>query len=318
MNGTGTVRAGVIGAGVFGRFHAQKYAALDGVQLIGIADSHGERAMDASAVHGVGAFTRIDDLLAEVDIVSVATPAVTHAAVASRCLAAGKHVYLEKPIATTEQDADMLIALAQRQGLVLQVGHQERIVVGAAGLLSRAAVPVRIECVRAGPFNGRATDVSVALDLMIHDLDLLHLLVRSPATSVKAAERPGPGGLSDEVEADIVHANGCRARLLSSRNATARQRTLTVVYPDGEIVIDFLAKTVKNTTPDNLPEIFRNGAAVMPEAADPVGSSVARFVAAVRSGGQPYVAPLDARRALEAANLVLAAARARRPAEAAV
>ncbi len=315
MSGSTQLRAGVIGAGVFGRLHAQKYAKAPGVRLIGIADAHGERAVDAAHAHGVGAFTRIDDLLAEVDVVSVATPAVTHALVAKRCLDAAKHVYLEKPIAVREEDADELVALAERQGCVLHIGHQERLVLAATGLLERKAAPIVIESVRAGPFSGRATDVSVVLDLMIHDIDMVQLLAQSAVTAIKASERAGPGGHSDEVEAELSLQSGCRVRLMASRDSKERRRTMRVVYPDGEVVIDFLSRTVKNSTPDTLPELFSNGVPVSPDLADPLGASVARFLATVRGEGAPLLMPTEARAALVTANQILAAAAGRQAAQ---
>jgi predicted dehydrogenase len=302
------LRAGVIGAGVFGRLHAQKYAGIDGVQLIGISDEDGARAVDASAAHGVGAFTHIEDLLREVDIVSVATPAVTHAKVALRCLEANKHVYVEKPIAVDLADADRLIAMAEARGLILQTGHQERLIFAASGLMSRAARPTFIESVRAGPFNGRATDVSVVLDLMIHDIDLIHMFLPSPVSSIKAVERSGPGGASDEVEAELLLANGARVKLLASRNAREKKRFMRGVYPDGEITIDFLARTVTNKTPHILPDMFLEGDQALPDIVDSVGQSIRRFVLAVRGEGQVLIEPADARRALETANAILRAA----------
>lgn len=298
----------MIGAGVFGRFHAQKYASLPGVRLIGISDVDGARAMDAASAHGVGAFPRVADLLAEVDIVSVATPAVTHAQLGLQCLEAGKHVYLEKPIAVEVSDAERMIGLAETRKLIFQIGHQERLVLGATGLTHRAVEPSLVECVRAGPFNGRATDVSVVLDLMIHDLDLVSQLTRAPVAAIKAVERGGPGGASDEVEAELTLTSGGKVKLLASRNATERRRTLRAVYADGEVNVDFLNTTFSNTTPDALVNIY--AAQAMPaEVSDPVGGSVARFVAAVRGQGPVLVPPVEARRALELANGILAAAR---------
>jgi predicted dehydrogenase len=303
------LRAGVIGAGVFGRFHAQKYATLPGVQLIGVADAMGDRAAEAAAAHGVRAFTRIEDLLAEVDAVSIATPATTHGEMGLHCLAAGKHVYVEKPIALDVADADRMIATAAARGLVLQTGHQERLVLGATGLQNRAIKPLSLECVRAGPFAGRALDVSVVHDLMIHDIDMVHWLTGATTVSATAQERAGPGGPSDEVEAEVVLASGARARFLASRMAADRRRTLRVVYPDGEVAIDFLTRAITNTTPHPVAALTQDGVPLHPDFADPVGGAVRRFVAAILEGAPSLIPPSDARKALDTANQILAAAR---------
>jgi predicted dehydrogenase len=303
------LRAGVIGAGVFGRFHAQKYAAMPGVAFAGVADAMGDRAAEAAATHGVRSFTRIEDLLEHVDAVSIATPATTHAEMGLQCLAAGKHVYVEKPIALDVADATRMIDAAEAAGLVLQTGHQERLVLGATGLQNRPVKPTLVECVRAGPFAGRALDVSVVHDLMIHDIDLVHWLTGATAIYATARERGGPGGASDEVEAQVALSSGARATFLASRMAAERRRSLRAVYPDGEIVIDFLARTISNTTPHALNDLYRDGTPTHPDIGDPVGGAVRRFVSAILDKTPPLIPPQDARQALDTANRILAAAR---------
>jgi predicted dehydrogenase len=303
------LRAGVIGAGVFGRFHAQKYASMPGVTFVGVADAMGDRAAEAAAAYGVGSFTHIEDLLEQLDAVSIATPATTHAEMGLRCLAAGKHVYVEKPIALDVADATRMIDAAAAKGLVLQTGHQERLVLGATGLQNRTVKPSLVECVRAGPFAGRALDVSVVHDLMIHDIDLAHWLTGAATVSAAAKERGGPGGASDEVEADVTLSSGARATFLASRMAAERKRSLRAVYPDGEVVIDFLARTISNTTKQAVTELFRDGTPTHPDIADPVGGAVRRFVRAILDNTPPLIPPQDARQALDTANRILAAAR---------
>src|SRR5665213_2584318 len=163
QNETGILRAAVIGTGAFGRHHASKYSKLPGVALTAIADWH--------------------DLLGKVDLVGVCAPAVTHAPIVRGFLEAGAHVLVEKPIATDLDEADALIALAETKNRVLTVGHQERYVFARTGLLDFEDAPLDVECWRTGPWTGRGSDVSAVLDLMIHDLDLVHRLI--------------PGGVSD-------------------------------------------------------------------------------------------------------------------------
>lgn len=305
---SGNLRAGVIGAGPFGRLHAQKYASLQGVQLAGIFDRDPAAAGALAAAHGTLAFESLQSLFDAVDLVTIATPATTHGSLARDALRAGKHVLVEKPIATTLEDADAIIAMAQARGLQLQAGHQERVVMAAAGILGRTQRPRRIECVRAGPFTGRALDVSVVLDLMIHDLDLLHCLADGEVVAVRARQSAGPGTASDEVEAFLQLSSGTDVRLLASRMAPERKRTMRLEYADGVIAIDFLTRTVENATPDRLPPLFTNGAPSSPEAADPLGTAIARFIAAVRGEGTVLAPASDARRALDSALRILNAA----------
>jgi predicted dehydrogenase len=302
------LRAGVVGTGVFGRFHAQKYAAHADTQLVGIYDSDPARAADAASALGTRAFSRLEDLLAAIDIVSVTTPASSHGAVALQCLGAGKHLYVEKPIATALSDADQMIALAAEKGLVLQTGHQERLVLGLTGLQDWPVSPLSIACVRAGPFAGRALDVSVVFDLMIHDIDLALWIARAPVSSATAVQRSGPGGPSDEVEATVTLGNGCKVSFLASRNAPERKRGFHAVYPDGEVSIDFLTRAVVNTTPRSLRPLVRPGQDLHPDLADSVGGGVRRFVSAVMGQGAPMVSPAEARAALDGALRILNAA----------
>jgi len=147
------LRAAVVGGGVFGRFHAAKYAALDGVNLIAVADPSADVRRQAASKFGVPAVSDWHNLLGKVDVVSVCSPAVTHGAIVRAFLASGAHVLVEKPIATDLDEAEDLIALARSKGLVLTVGHQERFVFAHSGLLDHEAVPLSVECVRAGPWT---------------------------------------------------------------------------------------------------------------------------------------------------------------------
>ncbi|MCM2287722.1 MAG: Gfo/Idh/MocA family oxidoreductase, partial [Sulfuritalea sp.] len=190
---TKKLRAAVIGVGYLGRFHAQKYAALSagnrGVELVGVVDAHPETAQRVAKELGVAAFTDYRELLAggKVDLVSVASTTETHHAVARDCLAAGVHVLAEKPITVTVAQADELIALADAKNLVLQVGHLERFNPAWLAVKDKFKRPVFIEAHRMAPFKARGIDVSVVLDLMIHDLDLILPLVASPVTDLRAS-----------------------------------------------------------------------------------------------------------------------------------
>ncbi|MEM1410629.1 MAG: Gfo/Idh/MocA family oxidoreductase, partial [Pseudomonadota bacterium] len=166
------LRAGVAGAGVFGGYHARKYAESAQADLAAIFDIDIGRAMERAAEYGVRAHDDFAAFLSQVDVLTVATPATTHGTLAKEAVAAGKHVLVEKPIALELSAADAIVKAANEGGTVLQVGHQERYVAGAFGLLDRAA-PQALRSRRLNKFSPRAGDVSVVMDLMIHDLDLL-------------------------------------------------------------------------------------------------------------------------------------------------
>jgi predicted dehydrogenase len=292
----GLLKAAVVGAGAFGRHHATKYNALKDVELVAIADPSPEVRRTSMANHGVPAVADWRDLLGTVDLVSVASPATTHSTIVRAFLNAGAHVLVEKPIATSIEEADDLISLAEKTGRVLTVGHQERFVFAHTGLLDYDETPLEVSCWRKGPWSGRGADVSVVLDLMIHDLDLVHQLVAGKVRSVQARGRIEKSQLPDEVAAAVMFDNGAVARLETSRIAADRSRGMKAVYADGVVEIDFLTHKVTNTTPRPLNSLEVGG--------DPLAESVAAFVTAVRGGAAPLVKPVQARRALETALLI--------------
>ena len=301
----GPLKVAVVGAGAFGRHHCTKYRNIPGVELYAIADSSAETRRAMTAQHGVLAVVDWRELLGKVDLVSICSPAATHAPIVRAFLSAGAHVLVEKPIATTVDEADELVALAKKTGLILTVGHQERFVFSRTGLLDQKVKPLSIECWRRGPWTGRGDDVSAVLDLMIHDLDLLHTMVKSPIARVSAQGLTQYGPYADEVVAEIKFADGTKARLDTSRIAENRKRGFRATYADGVVEIDFLTRQVTNTTPRPLQPL---------EMGDPLGESVAAFVTAVQGGAEPLVQPEQAAQALETALLIEEAAEASMPA----
>ena len=291
----GPLKAAVIGAGAFGRHHATKYRGIKGVELVAIADPSAEARRNALATHGVVGVADWRDLLGDVDVVSVCSPATTHSAIVRAFLNAGANVLVEKPIATAVEEADDLVTLAAKTGKVLTVGHQERFVFAHTGLLDYTEVPLEVSCWRKGPWTGRGADVSCVLDLMIHDLDLVHQLIPGKVRSVQARGLCEKSLLADDVAAAIVFENGAVARLETSRVAEERSRGMKAVYADGIVEIDFLTRTVTNTTPRALNAL---------DVGDPLGESVASFVESVRTGNPPLVRPEQARNALATAILV--------------
>ncbi len=268
----GVLRAGVAGAGVFGGFHAKKYASLPDVELAAVFDIHLDRAEALAGPLGARAFDAIEPFLEAVDVVTVATPGATHAAIAARVIAAGKAAYVEKPLADTLDEARALVARAATAGIALAVGHQERVVFAAMGLFDAPERPLSVEAVRRGTPNERNRDISCVLDLMIHDLDLGLALAGGGEAQVHAS-----GGF-DEVRAEVRFAGGTTGRFEASRQAAARERTMRLTYPSGVVEIDFLAPSFRNTTAFALNPDF----AETPAGRDPLGVSVAQFLAAVR------------------------------------
>ena len=272
------IKTGLIGAGAFGANHAGKLASLPRSDFQGLFDADPARAAEAAAKHGVRAFASVDDLLAAVDALIIATPARTHASLANAAIKAGKHALIEKPLAATRADADAIVVAARAKNLVVQAGHQERFVLEALGLIGAPERPTKLDVARETSFTGRGMDVSVTLDLMIHDLDLAALLFGDAPLRVEAHGKAERGAEFDDVEATLTFATG-QACLRASRIAPARKRTLSAAYPSGEIEIDFLErKLVKNTTPFALDPSFAD------KVPDPLGRGVEEFLEAVAEG----------------------------------
>ncbi|MDV6329711.1 Gfo/Idh/MocA family oxidoreductase [Asticcacaulis sp. 201] len=301
------LRVGVAGAGVFGGYHANKYTQAQDVEFVGIYDIDKARAEAAAAPHGVKAFggDELADFLASIDAVTIATPAFAHAGVALKALDAGVHVYTEKPLAISEDDGQAMVERARAANLVLACGHQERAVFEAMGLYDVPEIPVRLEAVRNGTASTRNLDVSVVLDLMIHDLDLALTLagVGAGGLTAKANYRREDGYRAvgaDEVTADVDFENGMKAVFKASRMAAERERTMRIVYPSGEVFIDLLNRKFENNTPFALNPDFAEAAI----AKDPLGTSVFRFLDCVRG---TRAAPLcTGQAALKALELALA------------
>jgi predicted dehydrogenase len=290
------LRAGVMGAGVFGGYHARQYANAANVQLTGVFDPDKGRADEVAGRHDAQGFDDMAAFLAQVDVVTVASPAVYHVEGALAALKAGKPVYVEKPLAVSLRDADKIIDEAAKQGLVVACGHQERLVFQAIGLFDTSARPLRLEAVRHGPESERSLDVSVVLDLMIHDLDLALALAGVEPLSAEAEGVSSYSGGWDQVSAEVTFANGFTANFDASRMAPGRKRTMKLVYPSGELEIDFISREFRNTTGLDLNPNFQDTAG----AKDPLGASVAGFLACVRGEtDRPIVTAAEAARALD-------------------
>lgn len=294
------LRAGVVGAGVFGGFHAAKYAAHERAELVGVYEPEGDKARLLAEKHGAKAYDNLARLIEDCDAVTVASPAVHHFEAAAAALAQDRHVLVEKPIASSVEEARELIGLAASHGCVLQVGHQERFVFNAMGLFAVPDRPTRIVASRMGPPSERCLDVSVTLDLMVHDLDLAIALAGGAVRSVDGQVDEGRFGTPDVARAKLVFDNGCIAELEASRVHHERDRKMRVEYGTGVLEIDFVAKTFENTTPYDLNPDFADD----PAAKDSLGANVNAFIASVLDGEPVAVPGIAGLRALDAARAI--------------
>jgi predicted dehydrogenase len=235
------LKIGVIGAGYFGRFHALKLAAAQRAVLAGLHDPDAARAREIAKEAGTVALDRAA-LLAAADAVIIAAPADAHYALAAEALEAGKHVLVEKPIAATVEEAGRLAALARERLLVLQVGHLERFSAAHGAVASRMGKPLYIEAVRVAPFKPRGTDVSVILDLMIHDLDLILSLVEQKIESVDAVGAAVASAHEDIANARVRFANGCVATVTASRISLKTERKMRIFAESGYLTVDFSSR----------------------------------------------------------------------------
>ncbi|MHA7899559.1 MAG: Gfo/Idh/MocA family protein [Henriciella sp.] len=267
------LKTGLVGAGVFGGYHAGKIAGSENTEFVGVFDPDQARAAALAETHGVRSFAAQDALFDSCDAILVACPATYHEAVVRAALNANCHVMVEKPLALTGYAADQLAAMADENDLVLQVGHQERFVLEAMGLFDIAETPTRIEAWRMGPPapDGRAGDVSVIWDLMTHDLDMVGKLM-GPAVRVEATGRSAHTAHIDEATAQLSFAVGS-AEITASRCHSERDRRMVLTYPSGTIAINFLTREIENTTPF---EVRGDVSDLMP---DPLGAADEAFFA---------------------------------------
>jgi len=302
------LRIGVAGAGHFGRFHALKVAASGRATLAGVHDANTARARAVGEEAGAPPMDFFP-LLATCDAVIIAAPAATHHALAAAALRAGRHVLVEKPIAATLAEADELAALAQAGGLVLQVGHLERFSAAYAAVAQKIRSPIYIEAVRIAPFKPRGTDVSVILDLMIHDLDLILALVDSPIESVDAIGAAVASPHEDIANARIRFVNGAVATLTASRISAGTERRMRIFTQNSYLAVDFSKRTLTEIARgEGTPVPGLPGAALREDSwqdHDSLAAEHAAFVASILDGAPVVVDAAAGRRALAAALAVM-------------
>ena len=290
------MKVAVIGAGHMGRYHAEKFAALRGVKLIGVVDADAARASALAEKLESQPLTDYRELFGKADAAVVAVPTDRHHAVARECLEHGLHLLIEKPIATTLAEADELIALAERKRLVLQCGHVERYNKSFRALVARMERPLFIESERLAAFKQRGAEVDVVLDLMIHDLDLACALARAEPSGVSACGFRVLTSDIDIANARIEFANGCVANLSASRVSQSAVRKLRVFQPGLYVSADLQAgklRYVRNTKGEieQTDESHPGG--------DALADQAAAFADAVQGKRRVEIDGSEGRRALE-------------------
>jgi len=304
------LRTAVIGVGYLGRFHAQKYAQLSCSKLVGVVDANAEARAKVAAELGTQAFGDYRDLFGKVDAVSLAVPTPLHHAIGCELLRNGIDVLIEKPIATTVSEARELVDLGQQHGRVLQVGHLERFNPAVLAAAERLRTPRFVESHRLAPFKQRGTDVSVVLDLMIHDIDLIQELVGTPIESIDAVGAKVFSGEIDIVNARLRFKGGCVVNTTASRISLKQERKVRIFQDDAYLSVDMQQKILtvirkKDQAPVESPaqvsieeESFDQGDALLAE--------IEAFLKAVRERSTPVVTGEDGLRALETAMKITA------------
>jgi predicted dehydrogenase len=293
------LRVAVVGVGYLGRFHAMKYAALPDCELVAVVDAEFERAASLAHELGCEVFTDIAALTGRVDAVSLVVPTRLHHALARQLLNAGLHVLVEKPITTSEAEATDLIEVARRHGLLLQVGHLERFNPAVQHLAGQVGTPLFIESQRLAPFNPRGADVSVVLDLMIHDIDIILDLVRQPLLHIDAS---GARVISTDVDiasARLRFANGCVANVTASRISTRPERRMRIFQRNGYFSLDFQARSLETRqllSDADPPGIHTERAEF--EQGDALRAEIEHFLDCIRNTRPPLVGGEEGRQAL--------------------
>ena len=299
------IKVGVVGVGYFGKFHAEKYAKIKEVELVGVVDVDTSRAKEIAKRYRTQPFNHHADLFNKVQAVSIAVPTPFHYSMTKDFFLQGIDVLLEKPISNTLEEADELIELAESKDLIFQVGHLERFNGALSGLEGRVQHPWFIESHRLGPFSGRGTEVDVVLDLMVHDIDILLSLVNSKVKQFQAVGIPILTHTSDVANARIEFENGCTASLTASRVSNEKIRKTWIFQTDGILSIDYLSQTLslsKKGVPlekEKIPEMVTEEIPV--QKIDLLEAEIYSFLQSVRDRKKARVSGGDGKQALELA-----------------
>ena len=303
------MRVAVVGVGHLGKHHARILGAMPGVELVAVVDTNQARAQEIAAANNTQALTDVSGLIGKVDAVSIAVPTERHLEIALPFLKAGVPVLVEKPMARSLEEADLMIAAAAASGVALAVGQTERFNPAVEAARPMLRDPRFIEVHRLGTFPERSLDIDVVFDLMIHDLDVVASLVDSEVESVEAVGVPVLTGRVDIANARLRFANGCIANLTASRISRDRVRKIRFFQPAAYVSIDYAAqkvemyRLVKGEGP--MPKI--DGGDMPVQNDEPLKRELQDFVDAVANKRAPTVDGAQGRRALELATRIVAA-----------
>ncbi|MEM7194983.1 MAG: Gfo/Idh/MocA family oxidoreductase [Pseudomonadota bacterium] len=303
-----SVRVGVVGVGYLGKIHAKIYAALPGVELVGIHDIDTEACNHIAEQYDCEAFKSVDSFFGQVDAVSIVVPTSLHLDVTLPFLKNGVHVMLEKPIAPTVAESEEIVRFAEDVGCILQIGHLERFNAGVMKLAELSANPRFIEVHRLGKFVERATDVDVVTDLMIHDIDIVMSLVPSDLVRVSAN---GTRVVTDHVDianARLEFENGAVANVTASRVSRSQFRRIRVFAEKHYLGLNFADQSLEEVTTEQpaagekFPSLKQRIVDLTPQ--QPLDAELAHFADCVRNRRSPLVSGEDGLRAVEVATQV--------------
>lgn len=303
------LRVGVVGVGYLGQHHARIYSELKNAELAGVVDVDFDRAKEIAKKFKTQAFKNHEELFGKVDAVSIVAPTVHHHALAKAFFEAGSDVLLEKPITVTVEEADELIDISDAKGRIFQVGHLERFNSAVVKMVEMTTTPKFIECNRLSPFPDRSTDVDVVLDLMIHDIDIIMSLVKSPVKTISGVGIPVISKSVDIANARIEFESGCVANITSSRISIKKERKIRLFQPDTYISLNYQDQEIyayhripNKKDPEGKPDIVGGKVKVVKE--EPLKAELEAFLASVRDRSRPLVSGREGREALKVAMLV--------------
>jgi predicted dehydrogenase len=298
----------VVGVGHLGRHHARILSGLPGVRLIGVLDLNRGRALEVAAACRTEVLEHPGELPGAVDAVTIAVPTASHLGVAMPLVEAGVPVLVEKPLARSVAEADLLLDAARMRGVTVAVGHTERFNPAVVAARPHLGIPRFIEVHRLGTFPERSLDIDVVFDLMIHDLDVILSIVNSPMVAIDAVGVPVLTPRIDIANVRLRFASGCIANLTASRISRDRVRKFRVFQPDSYVSVDYAAQELevwRLVRPGaGTPTIEGGKQAVTSE--EPLKRELLDFVDAIRTGRAPGVTGEDGRRALDAAEQITA------------
>lgn len=315
------LKIGVFGAGHLGKIHIRQWKEIENITLIGFFDPDDTQAAATTTEFNIKRFTNIDDLITECDALDIVSPTTTHYEIAKKCLLSCKHLFIEKPLAHTLEEGKELVKLVKEANVKCQIGHVERYNPAYLALTDINIRPMFIEAHRLAQFNPRGTDVSVILDLMIHDIDIVMSLVKSPVKRISASGVSVLSETADIANARIEFDNGCVANLTSSRISLKRMRKMRLFQRDAYIGIDFLEKKTEiikmkeNDAPQELldiPILLGNGeqkiiSVQLPEISEinAIKTELSEFTSSILQNKPERVSVYDGYQAMDVAHQIL-------------